>query len=65
MDKAPLLTTEQAAAWLNTDVRALYWLSYSGRGPKRYKVGRGYRYKETDLADWLEQQAVQPGTKAS
>lgn len=65
MDKAPLLTTQQAAAWLNTDVRALYWLSYSGKGPKRYKVGRSYRYKADELAQWLEQQAILPGAKAS
>jgi excisionase family DNA binding protein len=60
MDNTPLLTTEQAAARLNVDVKALYWLNHKRQGPKRYKVGRGYRYKESDLAAWLESQAIEP-----
>lgn len=65
MDQTQLLTTEQAAAFLNVNVKALYWLSFKGEGPKRYKVGRGYRYRESELLEWLESQAIEPAAKAS
>ncbi len=64
MDRTPLLTSEQAAAFLNVPLKTLYWLAYVGTGPKRYKVGRGCRYRESDLAEWLERQAVEPGAQA-
>lgn len=60
-----MLTTEQAAAWLNVPVTTLYWYGYAGTGPKRYKVGRGYRFKESDLAEWLERQADTAASQAS
>ena len=65
MDQPPLLTTEQAAAFLNVPVKTLYWLNYTGTGPKRYRVGRGYRYRESELQEWLERQAIEPVAQAS
>jgi excisionase family DNA binding protein len=60
-----MLTTEQAAALLNVPVSTLYWYNFSGRGPKRYRVGRGDRYKEAELAEWLERQAIESRSKSA
>lgn len=50
----PMLTHEQAAAYLGIEPQTLYVLNHEGRGPKRYKVGRYNRYRKADIDDWLE-----------
>lgn len=60
----PLLTTEQAAAWLGVQPYTLRRWRSDGRGPRWVRVGRLSRYRLDDLAAWAEAQAVTPGWRA-
>lgn len=49
------VTTEQAAEFLGKPVSWLY--NSAGRlGIPRHRLGRQYRYRLSELADWLERQ---------
>ncbi len=48
-----LLTTEQAAAFLQMSTRTLEAWRQRGQGPKFVKVGRSVRYDEATLQKWL------------
>ena len=52
-----LLTPEQVATWLQVRVELLYKWRYAGTGPPSLKVGRYLRYRSSDVAVWLEEQA--------
>jgi Helix-turn-helix domain len=51
--------------WLDLPPRTLEQLDYEGRGPRRYKVGRQWRYRRSDVEKWLAAHADEPSTKAS
>ena len=50
----PLLNTKQAARVLGLSYRQLESLRLRGGGPLYVKLGRAVRYREEDLADWIE-----------
>jgi len=51
----PLLTTEQAAAYLGTTQRTLEGWRYEGAGPMFVKLrGRMVRYRPSDLQAFVE-----------
>ena len=52
-----LLTPEQVAAWLQVRVELLYKWRYSRCGPPSLKIGRYVRYREPDVAAWIEEQS--------
>jgi predicted DNA-binding transcriptional regulator AlpA len=52
-----LLTPEQVAAWLQVRVELLYKWRYSRCGPPSLKIGRYVRYREVDVAAWIEEQS--------
>ena len=52
-----LLTPEQVAAWLQVRVELLYKWRYSRCGPPSLKIGRYVRYREADVAAWIEEQS--------
>ena len=52
-----LLTPEQVAAWLQVRVELLYKWRYSRCGPPSLKIGRYVRYRERDVAAWIEEQS--------
>lgn len=60
--RAPLLTYEELAGWLNTSVRHLRRLVEEGRIPF-HKVGWFVRFDETEIVQWL--QANSQGTISS
>lgn len=52
---APLLTEEDAAAYLKLTRRALQAWRYQGRGPRFVKISaRAVRYRPEDLETWVE-----------
>jgi predicted DNA-binding transcriptional regulator AlpA len=52
---APLLTEEDAAAYLKLTRRALQAWRYQGRGPRFVKISaRAVRYRPEDLERWIE-----------
>lgn len=47
------MTTQELADWLRITPKAIYWLNYTGEGPKGHKVGRGLRWRRSDVERWL------------
>jgi excisionase family DNA binding protein len=55
MEVDQLLTTAEAAAFLNTPLATLRWWRHQGTGPKAFKLGpRKVMYKESDVRAWIE-----------
>ena len=52
------LSTADLAAWLGLDVKAIYWLNYTGTGPVRHKIGRGNRYRRSEVEKWIKTRQV-------
>jgi excisionase family DNA binding protein len=60
MSERELLTTEQAAEYLQLSPKQLVQWRYFGRGPRFLKAGRAVRYRLSDLDAWLDAHAVTP-----
>lgn len=56
-ERQPLATTREVAAYLNVTVQALHDMRHHGRAPKAAKVGRGLRWKWTDIDAWIDAKA--------
>jgi hypothetical protein len=56
-----LLTPEDVSEILRVPVALLYKWRYSRIGPPSFKVGRYVRYRPSDLAVWIDEQARLPG----
>lgn len=56
MSTESLLTTKQAAAYLNLSERTLEQWRWEGKGPAFEKVGRLVRYRLSAIEAWLVQQ---------
>lgn len=50
-----LRTTDEIAQELNLHPRTLINWRSQGKGPAFVRVGRSIRYRDTDIAAWLEQ----------
>ena len=53
-----LLTQDEAAELLKLSVRTIERFRVSGTGPKFLKAGKSVRYRECDLAAWVEARVV-------
>jgi len=60
-----LLTSKQAAEFLNTPEGTVSNWRLRNYGPSFFKVGHGVRYDETDLLAWLERNRVEPDQRRS
>jgi predicted transcriptional regulator len=58
-----LLSPNDAARVLGVTEAALSRFRYEHRGPVFVRVGKLVRYREADLAAWLEANSVQPKVK--
>lgn len=54
-----LLTVEEVAQWLNVDIRLLYLWCQKGFIP-HYRLGRGLRFSETEIREWLQKRHTTP-----
>lgn len=54
-----LLTVEELAEWLNVDVRLVYLWCQKNFIP-HYRVGRGLRFSESEIKEWLRQRHNAP-----
>jgi len=54
--ESPLLTPEEAAAFLRSHVRTLEKWRTRRRGPRYVRLGRLVRYFKSDLAEWAQSQ---------
>jgi excisionase family DNA binding protein len=54
-DREPLLTTTAVSKWLGISTRTLCLWAECGEIPA-IKVGRQWRFRQRELADWLQDQ---------
>ncbi len=54
----PLLTVDQVAAWLQKPKRTLYNWRSLGEGPQGIRIGSSLRYRRSDVATWIDEQAT-------
>lgn len=47
------MSTQELADWLGVGVKSIYWLNYTGEGPKRQRIGRCLRYRRSEVERWL------------
>jgi excisionase family DNA binding protein len=52
-----LLTTAELAEYLGVPVRTIYAWRSTGEGPRRIRVGKHLRFRQSDVAAFLERQA--------
>ena len=52
-------TTQETAEFLGVAVTTLYNWSVQGKGPRRYRVGRGNQYRPEDVEAFRESCIVQ------
>jgi len=65
-DNEILLTTIQAAQFLNRPARALEAARYRGEGPRYVRLSRScVRYRKSDLIAWLDARTVTPADRAA
>ena len=53
-----LLTQREAASVLRLSERTLERSRVTGRGPRFIRCGRSIRYREADIAAWIDARAV-------
>lgn len=52
----PLVSLQRLAELLDEPVATIYrWRRY-GRGPRGYKMGRGIRFRVSEVEEWLQTQ---------
>jgi excisionase family DNA binding protein len=56
-----LLSVNDLATYLGVPMATVYAWNSRGIGPKRYRLGKHVRYRRTDVAEWLDQQAAPTG----
>jgi excisionase family DNA binding protein len=52
-----LMTPQDVADYLGIPLATLYRWRHHGTAPKASKVGRHLRFRESDVAEWLETNA--------
>jgi predicted DNA-binding transcriptional regulator AlpA len=52
-----VLTSREAAAFLRLSPRTLNRLRVEGGGPRYLKLRRSIRYRQSDLASWLDRRS--------
>lgn len=60
-----LLTISEVAAIVRAPVATLRYWRHLGTGPQGFRVGRGVRYWNQDVHDWLRQQSAHNEPNAS
>jgi excisionase family DNA binding protein len=61
----PVLTISDLAAHLSVSVQTLYDLRSKGRGPRGFRVGRELRFRQGEVAAWLERLEAADGRHTS
>lgn len=57
-DPREWLSTKELADWLGLTPKAIYWLNYTRQGPQGHKIGRGLRYRRSEVERWLRSRAA-------
>lgn len=48
------MTVEDVANYLDVPVKTVYAWNSNGSGPKRIRVGKYVRYRQSELEEWLK-----------
>ena len=64
LDLGRLLSVKELAAYLGVPVPTIHDWNSNGLAPKRMRVGRYVRYRQSDVDEWLERRAIETGEKA-
>ena len=59
-----LLSTEELADYIGRPVQTVYAMNHRGTGPRRIRVGRELRYRQSDVDRWLDSNAIDPKSDA-
>lgn len=62
---AEVLTSEQAASYLQLHTQTLHNWRVSGRGPQYCKIGSAVRYRRADLDAWLATKLISSTSEAA
>ena len=60
-DKSDLLTIKQVAEFLNLAEKTVYRMANDGEIPA-FKIGGSWRFKRSEVEEWLEQQRNKKAT---
>jgi predicted DNA-binding transcriptional regulator AlpA len=63
--QTPLLTPDEAAAWLRSSERTLERWRGEGAGPRFVRLGRRVVYRLADLETWIDRQTQRPSNPSS
>ncbi|MGY1618595.1 helix-turn-helix transcriptional regulator [Geodermatophilus sp. SYSU D00691] len=55
------MTVQDVAAYLGVPVATVFAWNSRGTGPKRYRVGKYVRYRQTDVDTWVDEQVAPNG----
>ncbi len=53
---AKMLSPKEVGEWLDVPLATVYRWNSDDSGPRRVRVGRHVRYRESDVESWLEAQ---------
>ena len=53
------LTTAEVAEYLNESIHTLYSWNSRGGGPPRYRLGKGLRYRRSEVDQWIRSRLVE------
>ncbi len=56
-----LVGTSELAGWLGVPVASIYALNRRPDGPSRYRIGKLVKYRPSEVATWIDGQAVLQG----
>jgi hypothetical protein len=51
----------ELCTWLGVPKNTLNWWNTTGQGPRRYRMGKGNRYRRADVEKWLDTRSVPDG----
>jgi excisionase family DNA binding protein len=60
MTNEPLMSVKELAEYLQVDMSTIYLWSQRGQIPAM-KVGKAWRYRRSEIEEWLNRQRSQPG----
>ncbi len=60
-----LLTEREVADFIGKSVKTLHRWRKQGRGPVFMKVGATTMFTRRDLSEWMQEQRIRPGGKAT
>lgn len=65
MERKPLGTADEVAAYVGVPKQTLYVWRTQSKGPRALRIGKHLRYRWDDVETWLDEQADRPRVGAA